>query len=782
MGEYVSSESAQKLIIIYEIFAFGMSFAVDFGTSKGLGLHEIDIPAAKDALLLVAEYVTILLFNPALMATKTSILLLYLRLAQDQKKFLRIASYVTLAIVNVGGIALTFTTAFQCHPVKAAYNLAIANPICISIETIYLASVPVNITTDLAIFVLPIPILTALRLPRRQKSILVLTFLLGAFVTVVDVVRIYFMQLAATSLDLLPNGLSRVTSLEFSYNASMALMWSVIEVNVGIICACIPTLRPLIQRLAPEMVSEHGHSSGEPGLMEVTSSSQGGASLDSRRRKKPLQQRLPTEVTADTEAADVHSINSARPAEYQEQQQINTQNRMVREPEQPPPQHTDLSILFGFIHIDQPRSIVDMQGSESIKFWAFIAGLLFFVGFAYGMLISISSEIFTVEDTTRAIGISSATYGGSAAGPVLGQWILRRVGFKITFVTSLGICCCGTLMFWPSGVLHSYAGFVVSSFVVGFGLGLLDLTSNAFFMLCGPPRYAEFRLLLGQSVEAVAAALSVLLSVEVFSVDVISTRSFIVIQWAYLAIAVLTVLLGLFYYYIPLPEATDSEMQDQLHRLGVDPSQTYYNRFPVNFTSLTIAAFSAFCTGGGLVCIRIFSSNLFNAVSTKTYTSLPISPSNFSIFLTAIYAISQASFAVLTLFIPPRILLLFAYAGCITLTALLAALDFPTVAGVEALALVFAILGGSVPSLIFAIGMRGLGRWTKLAACVLESGTDLGACVAPFIMLAVLGAHDAPYSFGVIVALFVAGFGYPLYLNMVPAARHLVDARSYQLS
>lgn len=759
-----------------------MSFAVDFGTSKGLGLPDVDKPPAEDPTLLVAEYVAILLFNPALMATKTSILLLYLRLAQDQKKFLRIAFYVTLAVVIIGGIALTFTTAFQCRPVRAAYDLAVANPVCISIETIYLASAPVNVATDLAIFVLPIPILTALHLPRRQKSFLVLTFAIGAFVTVVDVVRIYFMQLAATSLGILPSGLGRITSLEFSYNASMALMWSTIEVNVGIICACIPTLRPLIKRLAPGMISESAPSSGEHALMEASSSSHGDASLDSRRRKKLLQQRSPIEITAETVTADVHSIHSAQPAEDQEKQQINANNGIVQEPGRPLTQCTDHSVVFGFFHLDQqPKSMVNMQGSEAIKFWALIARLLFFTGFAFGMLISISSEIFTVVDTTRSIGISSAIYGGAAAGPVLGQWTLRHVGFKTSFITSLTICCCGTLMFWPSGALHSYPGFVVSSFVGGFGLGLLDLTSNVFFMLCGPPQYAEFRLLMGQSVEAVAAALSVLLSTEVFSVEVINSRSFIIIQWAYLVIAVLTVLLGLFYYYLPLPEATDSDMQDQLHRLGIDPSQKYFDRFPVNFTSLTIAAFSAFCAGGGLVCIRTFTGNLFATVSTKTHSSLPISPSNFGIFLTAIYAISQALFAVLTLFIPPRILLLLAYAGCIAFSALLAALDFPTVAGVEAVELVFAVLGGSIPPLVIAIGIRGQGRRTKLAACVMETGTNLGACVAPFVMLPVVRAHAVPYSFGVIVALLAAGLGYPLYLNLFRAARRLVDARSYQL-
>ena len=50
-----------------------MSFAVDFGTSKGLGLHDSDIPAAWDAPLLMTEYAAIVLYNPALMATKVTL-------------------------------------------------------------------------------------------------------------------------------------------------------------------------------------------------------------------------------------------------------------------------------------------------------------------------------------------------------------------------------------------------------------------------------------------------------------------------------------------------------------------------------------------------------------------------------------------------------------------------------------------------------------------------------------------------------------------------------------
>ena len=188
-------------ILLGWIFAFGMSFALDFGASRGLGLNQVDISPTRDMPLLVTEYVTVILFNPALIAIKTSILLLYLGITRRAMlKFLRIGSYTTLAVVITGGVTLTFITAFQCNPVQAAYDLSIKNPSCISIEIIYLASAPLNLATDLAIFVLPIPALTALDLPLLQKTILVMTFMLGIFVTVVDLIRIYYAQLAAISL------------------------------------------------------------------------------------------------------------------------------------------------------------------------------------------------------------------------------------------------------------------------------------------------------------------------------------------------------------------------------------------------------------------------------------------------------------------------------------------------------------------------------------------------------------------------------------------------------
>lgn len=133
------------------------------------------------------------------MAVKTSILVFYLTLTRN-RKVARWANYITLAVVNAAGLALTLVTIFQCHPVSAAWHVSDpADTQCIDIVTLYLSSSPVNIITDLAILILPMPILTQMRLPYKQKAILVVTFSFGFFVAVVDVVRIAFLQQAATS-------------------------------------------------------------------------------------------------------------------------------------------------------------------------------------------------------------------------------------------------------------------------------------------------------------------------------------------------------------------------------------------------------------------------------------------------------------------------------------------------------------------------------------------------------------------------------------------------------
>lgn len=170
------------------------------------------------------------------MTVKSSILVFYLTLTQGEKVFRR-ANYVTLVVTNLAGLALTLIYIFQCRPVSAVFLSTIPpSAKCTDIVTLYLSSAPVNIVTDLVILFLPMPILTKMRLPRKQKAILVITFGFGFFATVVDVVRIAFLQQAATSRQLRTESIriSDNESLDFSCMAlSMSFFSSLVQVGRG---------------------------------------------------------------------------------------------------------------------------------------------------------------------------------------------------------------------------------------------------------------------------------------------------------------------------------------------------------------------------------------------------------------------------------------------------------------------------------------------------------------------------------------------------------------------
>lgn len=128
------------------------------------------------------------------MAAKSSILTFYLTLTQEKKLFYR-ANYVLLFIVNAVGLVLLITTVFQCKPVSAVFQLEKqTKEVCNNEFISAISTSPYEIATDIALIFIPIPLLTRIRLPFRQRVILVLTFGAGILVIVTDIVRVAFLQ------------------------------------------------------------------------------------------------------------------------------------------------------------------------------------------------------------------------------------------------------------------------------------------------------------------------------------------------------------------------------------------------------------------------------------------------------------------------------------------------------------------------------------------------------------------------------------------------------------
>lgn len=742
------------------------------------------------------------------MATKTSILIFYLRLSRNTQKILRIASYITLAIVNVAGVVLTFLNAFQCSPASAAYDPLQnnSNSTCISIVTLYLCSAPVNIITDLAILVLPIPVLTGMRLPQRQKTVLVVTFALGIFVTIVDVVRIYYLQQAADVSAITKTRLG--TGTDFAYNASIALMWSAVEVNVGIICACIPTLKPLIKRILPSMITDHSKTSSGTDKDK-------GASFSSQVRDDEMPHRMesieiPTGVQpqrqarvggdAEQQMSMMDFLTTPEMGQRRTQeQQMDTMNflttpemdiSMINRTQTSPINRTntaktavtDNSVYFGFVNMKRPRSMLRTKGVESFKYCAIVTILFFLWGFSYGLLNILNNQIGKIanQSTSQTLGLTTAYFGAYFFGAMtVGQVALRHWGFKATFISGLCIYGTGTLMFWPSAVLTSFPGFIISNFVVAFGLSVLETAANPFLALCGPSEHAEFRLLLAQGVQAISTILSQLLAEKVLFSSVASNPSLIDVQWTYLAVALFTVILALFFYYMPLPEASDTDLQHQSEDLGIYRSQTVSFPFvktglPLIYTTLALAIFTQFLYVGAQEAMAAWFAALLST-SRLPSGGLTLTEDNYVLIGHTTFAIGRLLFAPLCLIMAPRILLTITILGCLIFSTLTFALGL-NANGIAGPALLFFFFEGPVFPLVYAMGIRGLGRRTKIGAVCITAATSGGGAFQ-FVMWAVQRVDDksVKYSFCVIVALFAFSLIFPAFVNLVSGARHQVD-------
>ncbi len=77
---------------------------------------------------------------------------------------------------------------------------------------------------------------------------MVVTFMLGMFVTIVDVIRIYYFSQQLLSLDPEAQRCRTGRVSNFPIGPAFSSTFVCVEVNVGIICACIPVMRPLNDR------------------------------------------------------------------------------------------------------------------------------------------------------------------------------------------------------------------------------------------------------------------------------------------------------------------------------------------------------------------------------------------------------------------------------------------------------------------------------------------------------------------------------------------------------
>lgn len=379
-------------------------------------------------------------------------------------------------------------------------------------------------------------------------------------------------------------------------------MWSVVEVNVCIICACVPSLKPLVARILPKMIKDTDDSTGY--AMDTPASARGrpaAAGDAAAPRPRPSSPSRPdSNGSKESPAGSGSSESQASRRELEGPMDLTEflggSDARPMDTETTSGAYPPDMTFVDFVNMKTPASMLKLNNKESIPPIALVTILFFMWGFAYGFLDILNSQFATILNLSnwQSLGLHGAYYGGYLTGPLtVGRPVLKKGGFKATFITGLCVYACGSLIFWPSAVLTSFGAFTTSNFIVGFGLAILETAANPFIALCGPLENSEIRLTLSQGVQAIGSVLSPLLAKKVLFKKVKDVSALVDVQWTYLAIALFDVLLAVAFYYLPIPEASDEDLIELANRRRED-NDTKVMGIKVVWVTLALGVWSQF--------------------------------------------------------------------------------------------------------------------------------------------------------------------------------------------
>ncbi|EQB56978.1 hypothetical protein GCG54_00002953 [Colletotrichum gloeosporioides] len=252
--------------------SIGFSVVVMHQIKFGLGMPMATITPDNLVRFLQCLWATIPTYNLALLFCKLSIIFSYLRVfkvATTQK-----ICKAMLVVLAVYGAWTVFGSIFMCVPVQAFWGDGTGR--CMDRLAFWFSNAALNIATDIIIVVIPIPLIRTLQISRKQKIALIMVFAVGGFVCITSIIRLRSLYEISISPDTSRDGVHIAT-------------WSGIEINVAIICASAPALKPLIAKAFPKLLASTQRSNMRSGQLygRTAGESHHMQSMKSRTGKKP---------------------------------------------------------------------------------------------------------------------------------------------------------------------------------------------------------------------------------------------------------------------------------------------------------------------------------------------------------------------------------------------------------------------------------------------------------------------------------------------------------------
>ncbi|KAF2790229.1 hypothetical protein K505DRAFT_377667 [Melanomma pulvis-pyrius CBS 109.77] len=267
--------------------------------ADGFGKDIWNIPHENIYRIIRFTWLTEVFYFMAVAFTKISFLYFCLRIFP--RKELRTTIFTLVAISTAYGIAFTIACLFNCTPVSFIWENwdGEHKGKCINFHVFAWAHAAINIALDVTIIAVPIPELLKLSLSMKKKVYIIMMFSIGAFTTIISIVRLQSLVQFSSSTN--P-----------TYDNVPTAYWSVLEAFVGIFCVCMPALRRFLAAIFPRCFGstqnnskyEHYDTPNTPNRLssgKITGSKNSKASFGGKGITKTLETTIESRIGEDDE-------------------------------------------------------------------------------------------------------------------------------------------------------------------------------------------------------------------------------------------------------------------------------------------------------------------------------------------------------------------------------------------------------------------------------------------------------------------------------------------------
>ena len=210
------------------------SVLISCATYNGMGRHEADMTVDLTKSYLKWIMISSEFYLTTLLGYKLAILMSYHRIFYVSRRFVYVCR-ATMFITAAYLICNMITQAFGCQPIQKFWDRSTPGR-CVDFNVLDRFYGAMNVLSDFAIAILPLRTIWRLKMTRKEKIGISLVFLVGIIAFAVALVRWIL-----TCID--------HVSHDRTYHAGMTFLWSILEVNTGLMCACCLPLKPLFNHV-----------------------------------------------------------------------------------------------------------------------------------------------------------------------------------------------------------------------------------------------------------------------------------------------------------------------------------------------------------------------------------------------------------------------------------------------------------------------------------------------------------------------------------------------------